>query len=67
MGTVVLSMGLVINYVALIYWFLFNREVHRNPLMLRPALDAIFPHRWDNLSIQLVPTWAAHVFFGVIS
>lgn len=38
---VILAIGLAANYGALIYWFLFNREVARNPLMLSPALDAI--------------------------
>jgi hypothetical protein len=41
--TGVLAVGLTINYGALIYWFLFDREVRRNPLMLKPALDAIPP------------------------
>ncbi len=38
---VILGIGLAANYGALIYWFLFNRDVARNPLMLSPALDAI--------------------------
>lgn len=38
---VILGIGLVANYGALLYWFFFNREVSRNPLMLSPALDAI--------------------------
>ena len=41
--TIVLAVGLVINYSALIYWFLFDREVRRNPVMLKPALDALPP------------------------
>lgn len=39
-GTV-LAIGVVSNYGALVYWFLFDRNVRRNPLMLKPALDAI--------------------------
>jgi hypothetical protein len=39
--TVVLIAGVMTNYAALLYWFLFDREVKRNPLMLKPAIDAI--------------------------
>ena len=38
---VVLAVGVSSNYAALIYWFLFDAKVRRNPLMLKPALDAI--------------------------
>ncbi|MFC1452238.1 hypothetical protein ACFLSJ_02710 [Verrucomicrobiota bacterium] len=38
---VVLFIGVVLNYACLLYWFLFNPEVRRNPVMLKPALDAI--------------------------
>lgn len=38
---VVLGVALAANYAALVYWFLFNRDVRRNPLMLTPALDAV--------------------------
>lgn len=38
---VVLVAGVLINYACLLYWFLFNREVRRNPVMLKPALDAV--------------------------
>jgi len=37
----VLSFGLVANYVALAWWFLFDSSAHRNPVMLKPALDAV--------------------------
>jgi hypothetical protein len=37
----VLAVGIVANYAALLYWFLFNADVQRNPLMLKPAMDAI--------------------------
>lgn len=37
----VLAFGVLVNYVALFYWFLFDREVRRNPVMLKPAMDAI--------------------------
>jgi hypothetical protein len=37
----ILCVGVAANYGALLYWFLFNRNVRRNPLMLKPALDAI--------------------------
>jgi hypothetical protein len=38
---IVLGVGIAVNYAALIWWFLFDPEVRRNPLMLKPALDAI--------------------------
>ena len=38
---VVLVVGLVVNYAALAYWFLFNSEVRRNPIMIKPAIDAV--------------------------
>lgn len=40
---IILAIGLVINYAALLYWFLFNAEARRDPVMLKPALDAIPP------------------------
>jgi len=38
---VVLLVGILLNYACLLYWFLLNPEVKRNPVMLKPALDAI--------------------------
>lgn len=37
----VLAVALFANYAALVYWFLFDSEARRDPLMLRPALDAL--------------------------
>lgn len=37
----VLAVGIVLNYVALGYWFLFDSQVRRNPTMLKPAVDAL--------------------------
>jgi hypothetical protein len=37
----VVAVGITINYACLLYWFLFNPEVRRNPVMLKPALDAL--------------------------
>lgn len=37
----VLAIGIASNYAALLGWFLFDGKVRRNPLMLRPALDAL--------------------------
>lgn len=37
----VLLAGVVTNYAALLYWFLFDDQAKRNPLMLKPALDAL--------------------------
>lgn len=39
----ILALGLIINYAALFYWFLFDADVRRNPLMLKPAIDALPP------------------------
>lgn len=38
---VILLIGLLVNYGCLIYWFLFDHDVRRNPIMLKPAVDAI--------------------------
>jgi len=38
---VVLAVGIVVNYGCLLYWFLFDPEVRRSAVMLKPALDAI--------------------------
>lgn len=37
----VLFVGVLTNYAALLYWFLFDGAVKRNPIMLKPAIDAI--------------------------
>lgn len=39
--SVVLIVSVLFNYLALMYWFLFDHDVRRNPLMLKPALDAL--------------------------
>lgn len=39
-GYVVLA-GLVLNYGWLLYWAIVNREVRQNPVVLKPALDAL--------------------------
>jgi hypothetical protein len=38
---IVLAVGVVLNYACLLYWFLFDPEVRRSPVMLKPALDAL--------------------------
>jgi hypothetical protein len=38
---VVLGAGIVLNYAYLLYWFLFDHDARRNPVMLKPALDAL--------------------------
>ena len=38
---IVLAVSIVVNYGALVYWFLCDDRAHRNPVMLRPALDAL--------------------------
>jgi hypothetical protein len=39
--SIVLGVSVLFNYLALMYWFLFDAEVRRNPLMLKPAIDAL--------------------------
>lgn len=38
---IVLVVGVMVNYTALFYWFLFDPKTRRNPIMLKPALDAV--------------------------
>lgn len=38
---IILVIGVILNYACLLYWFLFNSDVRRNPIMLKPALDAV--------------------------
>lgn len=38
---IVLAISVIANYAALAYWFLFDEQARRNPVMLKPALDAI--------------------------
>lgn len=38
---VVLAIGVIVNYAALGWWAVSNPEVRRNPLMLKPAIDAV--------------------------
>jgi hypothetical protein len=37
----VLGLGLLLNYGCLLYWFLFDETARRQPVVLKPALDAI--------------------------
>jgi len=38
---IVLAVSIVANYGCLAWWFFTDRDVRRNPLMLKPALDAV--------------------------
>jgi len=38
---IVLLIGLILNYGSVACWFMFDKDVRRNPIMLKPALDAI--------------------------
>ncbi len=38
---VVLTISLIANYAGLAYWFCTDRDVRHNPIMLKPALDAV--------------------------
>ena len=38
---IVLTFALILNYASLIHWFLFNKEVSRDPIKLKPAIDAV--------------------------
>jgi len=40
---VVLAVALLLNYGALLYWFLRDPQVGRNPAQLQPAFDALPP------------------------
>jgi hypothetical protein len=63
---VVLLVGLVVNYGALAYWFLFDPQVRRNAIKLKPAVDAV-----PALTVGAVLTLAAiirgdyEVLFGI--
>ena len=62
---VVLAVGLVVNYAALAYWFLFNSEAGRNPLMLKPAIDAVPALAVGaTLSVALILTEQYDLLFG---
>jgi len=39
--SVVLGIGILMNYASLGYWYMFNEHVRRNPRMLKPAVDAV--------------------------
>jgi hypothetical protein len=38
---VILAGAVLLNYSCLAYWFFFDDHVRRNPIMLKPALDAL--------------------------
>jgi hypothetical protein len=63
---VVLIVGVLVNYTALLYWFLFDPEVRRNPIMLKPALDAV-PALivGGTLSVAMVAYQQYDMLFGV--
>ncbi len=63
---IVLAVGVAANYAALLYWFLFDPEVRRNPLMLKPALDALPALAAGGvLSLALVLKGEFDLLFGV--
>jgi hypothetical protein len=63
---VVLVVGVLANYSALFYWFLFDRKVGRNPLMLKPALDALPAMALGGvLSVVLIHRRDFDLLFGV--
>lgn len=63
---IVLGTSVLLNYAALAYWFLFDQEVRRNPMMLKPALDAIPSLAVGAaLSLALVLTRQFDLLFGV--
>lgn len=61
----VAAAGILVNYAALLYWFLFDHEVRRNPIMLKPALDAI-PALFVGgaLTVALMLTAQYNLLFG---
>ena len=38
---VILVLGLLVNYLSLLYWFFFDPKVRRKPAMLKPALAVV--------------------------
>jgi hypothetical protein len=61
----VLLLGLLVNYASLIYWFLFDHHVRRNPAMLKPALDALPPLAVGGiLALSLVLRGEYDMIFG---
>jgi hypothetical protein len=63
---VVLAVGLIVNYAALGYWFLFNSEAGRNLFMLKPAIDAVPALAVGAmLSLALILTEQYNLLFGV--
>lgn len=63
---IVLAVALVVNYAALVYWFLFDAGVRRNPLMLKPALDALPALAMGAiLSLALIAHQQFDLLFGV--
>jgi len=63
---IVLLAGVTVNYAYLLYWFFFDAEVRRNPVTLKPALDA-FPALAVGaaLTVVLVGRGAYDLLFGV--
>jgi hypothetical protein len=63
---VVLVIGIILNYVSLLYWFLFDPKVRRNPVMLKPALDALPALAVGAaLSGALILSWQFDLLFGM--
>jgi hypothetical protein len=64
--SLVLAAGLLANYGAFAYWFLFNPQVRRNRVMAKPALDALPPLTVGAaLSAALVMADRLPLLFGV--
>jgi len=62
---VVLLLAVAINYACVAYWFLFDPRVRRNPLMLKPAVDAVPALAVGGaLSVALVAAGQYHLLFG---
>jgi hypothetical protein len=61
----ILALAVVINYACVAYWFLFDAHVRRNPLMLKPAIDAVPALAvGGGLSIALVAANQYNLLFG---
>ncbi len=62
---VVLILAVLINYACVAYWFLFDPQVRRNPLMLKPAIDAVPALAvGGGLSVALVAAGQYNLLFG---
>jgi len=62
---IVCATCVLVNYLFLVYWFMFDEEVRRSPVTLKPALDALPALATGGaLSAALVSTGNYDLLFG---